>query len=77
VSGPAGVIRIGVDLCRLWQEHGYQNGRVVFVSCESGQCIENRAEGTAILASISNASGAQCFYNTSKVSLPEGVSRAR
>jgi hypothetical protein len=58
---------------RLWQEHGYKNGRVVFVSCTcclARQCTSGESLeliSSAMSASIANRNTTQCFYNASKV----------
>jgi sorbose reductase len=64
----------------LWKEHGYQNGKVVIVSCESVSVLVARgvyprsaklttryASAIAISGSIANKGSQQCFYNASKV----------
>lgn len=33
-------VELIADHISLWQEHGYQNGRVVFVSCKTSSCQE-------------------------------------
>ncbi|KAI5451968.1 hypothetical protein NCC49_001267 [Naganishia albida] len=50
-----GVFAASQACAALWKEHGYQNGRIVFVSSMS--------------AHIANKDATQCFYNPSKAAV--------
>lgn len=70
-----GVFAASQACAALWKEHGYQNGRIVFVSCRS-LYIRLSNHGSlftwvlsAMSAHIANKDATQCFYNPSKAAV--------
>lgn len=70
-----GVFAASQACAALWKEHGYQNGRIVFVSCKHSaafvtmQSLIRLGPLLAMSAHIANKGSTQCFYNPSKAAV--------